>query len=161
MNKRTKEYIKRFKNKKIFVDFDGTMCEYRYNDHVYGDDDLYGQTIEEVLFDDVFINARPLETTKKFLENFDFKNIYILGLVLTKQEIDQKMEWLKINYPKLKKENVFFITKPIEKYQVLEEFCKHNKLQKESIVLIDDSLDNLRKAEKTGFGAYHITSLVD
>ena len=161
MNNRTKEYIERFKGKKIFVDIDGTLCEYRYNDRVLGDEDLYGQTREELLFGDTFIKARPLETTKAFLNNFDFDNIYILGIVLSKHEIDQKMDWFKINYPKLKKENVFFITHPIEKFEVLEVFCKHTGTKKEDVILIDDTLANLRMAEKAGFGAYHITSLVD
>ncbi len=161
MNKTTASYIEKLKGKKIFVDFDGTLCEYRYNGHVYGDEDLYGQTRAELLFDDPFFRARPLETTKAFLNNFDFNNIYILGGILTKQEIDQKMKWFKINYPKLKEENVFFITEPIKKYEVLQEFCKRTGTKPKDVALIDDTLENLRQAEKVGFFALHITSLVD
>lgn len=161
MNKATETYIKNFKGKKIFMDFDGTLCEYRYNNHLSGDEGLFGQTLSELLFDDVFFRARPLETTRNFLNNFDFNNIYVLGTILTKQEIDQKMEWFKINYPKLKKENVFFISTPITKVQVLQEFSKHTGTKPKDIVLIDDTLENVRMAEKAGFLAYHITSLVD
>ncbi len=161
MNRNTESYIKKFKGKKIFVDFDGTLCEYRYNDHVFGDEGLYGQTKAELLFDEPFFRARPLETTKSFLNNFDFNNIFILGGILTKQEIDQKMKWFTINYPKLKPENVFFIAPTLEKFEVLEEFCKHTGTKPKDVVLIDDDLNNLRLAEKHGFMAYHVTSLVD
>lgn len=161
MNRNTENYIKKFQGKKIFVDFDGTLCEYRYNDHVLGDEDLFGQTRNELLFGDTFIKARPLETTKRFLNNFDFDNIYILGAILTKHEIDQKIEWLKINYPKLKQENIFFIADPIQKFEVLQEFCKQTGTKPKDIVLLDDVLSNLRGAEKAGFAAYHITSIVD
>lgn len=161
MNNSTATYIKKLQGKKIFMDFDGTLCEYRYNDHIAGDEGLYGQTLSELLFDNVFFRTRPLESTKDFLNNFDFNNIFILGTVLTKQEIDQKMVWFKINYPKLKSENVFFVAPPINKVQVLQEFCKHTGAKPKDVVLIDDTLENLRAAEKAGFNAYHITSLVD
>ena len=89
------------------MDFDGTLCEYRYNDRVLGDQDIGGQTRADLLFGNTFLNARPLEFMKNFLNNFDFNNIYILGQIVSSHEIDQKFEWLKINYPKLKKEICF------------------------------------------------------
>ena len=161
MNKQTKEYVKMLQGKKIFIDFDGTLCEYRYNNHILGDEDIGGQTRAEILFGDAFINARALNTTKKFLSCFNFDDIYILGQVVSKHEIDQKMKWLKVNYPKIKEKNIFFISESIKKYEVLEEFSKYTDTKRENIVLIDDKLRVLREVEKVGFLAFHITSLVD
>ncbi len=161
MNKTTEGYIKKFQGKKIFVDFDGTLCEYRYNNHVLGDEDIGGQTRAEVLFGDAFIKARPLSTIKAFLDNFNCDNIYILGAIVTGHEIDQKHEWLKINYPKIKKENMIFIADPIKKYEVLQEFCKHTGTKPKDIVFIDDNHANIRSVEKAGFASYHITSIID
>ncbi len=164
MNKVTQEYAKKMQGKKIFMDFDGTLCEYRYNDHVGGDEDLWeitGQTREELLFGDAYFKSRPLQTVKNFLSNFKGDDIYILGWVLTNNEIDQKMEWLKINYPQIKKKNVFFVAYPLMKHEVMDVFCKKNNISHSDVVLIDDSLKNIRAAEKEGFAAYHVTSLFD
>ena len=164
MNEVTQDYIKKFQGKKIFMDFDGTLCEYRYNDHVGGDEDLWdltGQTREELLFGDAYFKARPLQTVKNFLNNFDWENIYILGWVLTNNEIDQKIEWLKIHYPQFKRENIYFVAFPLMKHEVMETFCKKYNISHSDVVLIDDSLKNIRAAEKEGFSAYHVTSLFD
>jgi len=114
---------------------------------------------------DNFSNGSPLLYCSLFVLVMNifyfFNNIFILGGILTKQEIDQKMKWFTINYPKLKPENVFFIAPTLEKFEVLEEFCKHTGTKPKDVVLIDDDLNNLRLAEKHGFMAYHVTSLVD
>jgi hypothetical protein len=42
------------KDKYVFWDIDGTLSEYRFNNHVNGGDGLGGQSLKELLFDDVF-----------------------------------------------------------------------------------------------------------
>lgn len=65
MNKRM---IKTLKNKYIYVDIDGTLAEYRFNNHVSAKDGTAnGQTMEEI-GNHVFLHSRPLKTVIKTLK---------------------------------------------------------------------------------------------
>ena len=46
---------------------------------------------------------------QKIIENLDSDKIFILGAVVTNNEIEQKYKLLNENYPKIKRENMFFI----------------------------------------------------
>ena len=54
--------IEKLKEKYVFFDIDGTLSEYRYNDRLYasGDSELGCQSLEDLLFNDLFFQARPL-----------------------------------------------------------------------------------------------------
>ena len=62
----------------------------------------------EFLFGELFYKARPLKTMQKIIENLDSDKIFILGAIVTNNEIEQKYKWLNENYPKIKRENMFF-----------------------------------------------------
>ena len=158
---------KLLKNKYVFLDFDGTLCEYRYNDKVNArsvEPDFeydWGQTFDELMFGDVFLKARPLKTMKKVIAKCDPNKVYILGAVTTINEINQKFAWLKENYPYIKKENMFFIADGVPKVLALQSFSKKYNISPKDIVFIDDTHAHIKKAEEAGFKAYHITSFID
>lgn len=65
MNKRM---IKALKNKNIYVDIDGTLAEYRFNDHVSAKDGTTNGQIMEEIKNYVFLHSRPLKTVIQTLK---------------------------------------------------------------------------------------------
>ncbi len=64
---------------------------------------------EDLLFNDLFFQARPLKTMQKLIENLKSENIFILGAAVTNNnEIEQKYRWLEKYYPNIRKEHIFF-----------------------------------------------------
>lgn len=155
--------IERLKDKYVFFDVDGTLNEYRYHDKVYvsKNPDLGCQTLEDLLFEDLFINARPLKTMQNIVSNLDAEKIFILGTVVCNNEVDQKYKWLQKYYPKFKRENMIFIASTMLKPEVILEYSKRYGFKLEDAVFIDDRLDVLRKAEEMGITVYHPSSFME
>lgn len=158
--------IKLLKDKYVFVDFDGTLCEYRYYGHLSGKTieptgvNLGGQTLNELLFNS-YDSVRPLKTMQKLLRKLDPNKIYVLGAIVTYNEIKTKIKWLKKHYPFIKEDNLIFVADLDIKTEVLQEYSKKLNVKFEDIIFIDDKLDVLRNAEEQGIPSYHITSFVD
>ena len=150
-------------SKIVFIDVDGTLSEYRYNDRLYGGgcSELGCQSLDDLLFNDLFYRARPLKTMQKIIENLDGNKIFVLGTVTTNNEIDQKYKWLSEHYPNIKRENMFFICSTLLKPEVIIEYCKHYKIDIKQVAFIDDRIDVLRKAETLGIESYHPSSFTE
>ena len=155
--------IEKLKDKYVFFDVDGTLAEYRYDNKIYGGRciELGCQSLEDLLFNNLFYTARPLKTMQKVVERLDSNKIFILGTIVTNNEIQQKYLWLEENYPKIKKENMFFICSTMLKPEVIMECCKHFNIDIKDVAFIDDRLDVLRKAEELGICAYHPSSFTE
>lgn len=155
--------LEKLKDKYVFFDIDGTLSEYRYDDQLYGGrcSELGCQSLENLLFSDLFYKARPLKNMQTIIQNLDSNRIFILGALTTNNEMEQKYLWLKENYPNIKKDNIFFICSTMLKPEVIIEVCKHYNLPLELAVFVDDRIDALRKAEEMGITAYHPSSFVE
>ena len=155
--------LERLKDKYVFFDVDGTLSEYRFNDKLYAGlkPELGCQTLNEFLFGDLFLKARPLKSMQKIVSKLDKDKVFILGTIVTNNEINQKYIWLKENYPNVKKENIIFISSTMLKPDVIMEYSKTYKINLEDVVFVDDRLDVLRKAEEMGITAYHPSSFTD
>ena len=155
--------IENLKDKYVFFDVDGTLSEYRYKDRLYGGgcSEFGCQSLEDLLFNDLFYKARPLKTMQRVIENLDSNKILILGAVITNTEIEQKYKWLSEYYPNVKRENVFFICSTLLKPEVIIEYCKHYNIDIKQTVFVDDRIDVLRKAEEMGITAYHPSSFTE
>lgn len=155
--------LERLKDKYVFFDVDGTLSEYRFNDKLYAGlkPELGCQTLNEFLFGDLFLKARPLKSMQKIISKLDKDKVFILGTIVTNNEINQKYIWIKENYPNVKKENIIFISSTMLKPDVIMEYSKTYKINLEDIVFVDDRLDVLRKAEEMGITAYHPSSFTD
>ena len=153
----------KLKNKYVFFDVDGTLSEYRYEDKLYGGgcSELGCQNMENLLFGNLFLNARPLKTMQNLISKLDCDKIFILGTIVTNNEINQKYEWLQKNYPYFKKENIIFVSSTMLKVNVLLEYAKKLNIKTEDIVFVDDRLDVLRKAEENNFTVYHPSSFME
>lgn len=155
--------IEKLKEKYVFFDIDGTLSEYRYKNRLYsgGCSELGCQSLEDLLFNDLFYKARPLKTMQRVIENLDSDKIFVLGSFVTNNEIDQKYKWLSEYYPNIKRENVFFICSTLLKPEVIIECCKHYNINIKQTAFVDDRLDVLRKAEELGITAYHPSSFTE
>ncbi len=155
--------LEKLKDKYVFFDIDGTLSEYRYDDQLYGGrcPELGCQSLENLLFSDLYYKARPLKNMQKLIEGLDPDKVFIIGAITTNNEMEQKYLWLKENYPSIKKEHIFFISSTMLKPEVIIECCKHFHILFEKIVFVDDRLDVLRKAEEEGMTAYHPSSFVE
>ena len=155
--------LEKLKEKYIFFDVDGTLSEYRYNDKLYSGacPELGCQTLEDLLFSNLFSKARPLKTMQKIVSNLDSNKVFVLGTIVTNNEIEQKYSWLKKNYSTIKKENICIISNTMLKPEVIIEYCKHLNIKKEDVVFVDDRLDILRKAEELGITSYHPSSFME
>ncbi len=155
--------LEKLKEKYIFFDVDVTLSEYRYNDKLYSGacPELGCQTLEDLLFSNLFSKARPLKTMQKIVSNLDSNKVFVLGTIVTNNEIEQKYSWLKKNYSTIKKENICFISNTMLKPEVIIEYCKHLNIKKEDVVFVDDRLDILRKAEELGITSYHPSSFME
>lgn len=149
------------KNKYVFFDLDGTLSEYRFNNHVSGRNEWGGQTWEELFFGDVFVNNRPLKTMIEFIRKLDCNKVYVLGAITTNHEINEKYEWLQKYYPFIKKENIIFVADSSLKLVALNQYAKKLNIEKKEIVFVDDKHSTIRETEEEGFTSYHITSFIE
>ena len=155
--------IEKLRDKYVFFDVDGTLSEYRYNYKLYGGGcpELGCQSLEDLLFNDLYYNARPLKTMQRIINELDSNKIFILGAITTNTEINQKYRWLSKHYPSIKMENVFFICSTLLKPEVIIECCKHYEIDIKDVAFVDDRIDVLRKAESLGIKSYHPSSFTE
>ncbi|MFR8233119.1 MAG: hypothetical protein ACLVA2_01720 [Clostridia bacterium] len=155
--------LEKLKEKYVFFDVDGTLSEYRFNDKLYsgGCPELGCQSLEDLLFSNLFANARPLKNMQNIISQLDSDKVFILGTIVTNNEINQKYKWLEENYPNIKKENIIFISSTMMKPNVIIEYAKKLDINLQDTVFVDDRLDVLRKAEELGIKAYHPSSFVE
>lgn len=152
--------LENLKEKYVFFDVDGTLSEYRFKNQLYGGrcPELGCQSLEDLLFSNLFLNARPLKTMQNVISNLDPDKVFVLGTIVTNNEINQKYKWIEENYPNIKKDNIIFISSTMLKPDVIIEYAKKLNINVSDTVFVDDRLDVLRKAEELGIVAYHPSS---
>lgn len=155
--------LENLKEKYVFFDVDGTLSEYRFKDQLYGGrcPELGCQSLEDLLFSDLFLNARPLKTMQNVISNLNPEKVFVLGTIVTNNEINQKYKWIEENYPSIKKENIIFISSTMLKPDVIIEYAKKLNINVSDAAFVDDRLDVLRKAEELGIVAYHPSSFTE
>ncbi len=142
------------KNKIIFIDYEGTLSE-----NPSGKGELGEVTLKELLFDNNFLECKPIKKTQKLLTPLDPKKIYVVGVIDTNFEINQKYKWLKTHYPFILKKNIVFISCNNKKVEVLNNFLLNNNWKKEDVVFIDDKESHLKFARDEGYDCYNIKDL--
>lgn len=152
-----KQLIKDLQNKYVFFDFDGTLCEHRYNSLAYPIDYNW---LKSMLFDsEVYKNVRPLKTMQEVISKLNPDRVFVLGVITTNKEIEQKFAWLEKHFPQIKKENIYFVNKMKNKVETLKIFAE--TISPQDIVMVDDMHAVLQEAEQEGFTVHHPTSFVD
>lgn len=186
MNKRM---LKALKNKYVYVDIDGTLAEYRFNDHVSAKDGTNnGQTVEEIE-KHIFLHSRPLKSVIETLKKAQETGIWICGAVISPIELEDKLVWLNKNCKDIEFNGCFWFV-PEDYWSVFLNYfncskdvddiviqygqifkgskncmwdwiISHNLHNLEETVFIDDVLAYLKYAEEKGVTSYHISSFIE
>ena len=144
--------------KYIFLDMDGTIVE-----------DCNGNSmfIDNWFKSHQFYYKTPLVSNIKMIERLSQRlgcKVFILSGAPNNLVMEAKMSWLRDWTPFV--HDVFLIGNQEYKVdsiqQVLESRLPREEIEalnKESVLLIDDELENLRKAERNGYSVLHVSSL--
>ena len=188
-NSMNKRMIKALKDKYIYVDIDGTLAEYRFDNHVSAKDGTTnGQTMEEIE-NHVFLHSRPLKTIIQTLKKAKKKGIWICGAIISPVELLDKIVWLEKNCKGIEFNGKFWFVSEeywdtflnyfncgksdydiVTQYGIIIKGSKncmwnwiinHNFHKLEETVFIDDVLSYLKYAEERGVTAYHISSFIE
>lgn len=177
----------KLRNKYVYIDIDGTLAEYRFNNHLSAKDGTgNGQSMSEIE-NHVFLNSRPLKTMNKLLAKSKSKGIWICGAIVSPIELEDKIKWLNKYYSNIDLSGYFWFVTDEYWGSFLEYFnctgdydivtkrgiiikgtknimwnwiVKHNMCKLEDTIFIDDVLQYLRFAEEKGVSAYHISSFM-
>lgn len=142
-------------NKYIFVDYEGTLSETPRGSGKNGE-----VLLSDLLFGDVFTQLKPNEQVRMYLLHQNTENIYVLGVVDTNREIEQKEQWLKLHYPWIKPENYIFISGEHKKVEVIDEYVKNKRLDKKEVILIDDKQNHLDAVIRAGYRGINALDLM-
>lgn len=144
--------------KYIFLDMDGTIVEYCNGNSMF---------IDNWFKPHQFYYKTPLVSNIKMIERLSQRlgcKVFILSGAPNNLVMEAKMSWLRDWMPFV--HDVFLIGNQEHKVdsiqQVLESRLPREEiktLNKERILLIDDELENLRKAERNGYSVLHVSSL--
>lgn len=80
IEKKVEKYVRKIKRKVYFFDVDGTLSEYRFKDKLYGGGcpEFGCQSLEDLLFSDLFYRARPLKTMQNIVSKLESEKIYVI-----------------------------------------------------------------------------------
>lgn len=133
-----KEFLKKYENKKIrlFIDMDGVIADYVVGDLNYS-------------------NKRPLTSSIKKIEEvskMENVEVFILSVSRTDKGVNQKINWLNVHVPFIKKENRVIISRETnnfnESYKLKTHFLKNLKRDDGVIIVIDDDPKILKDIAK-------------
>ena len=125
----------------IFIfDYEGTLSEFP-SKRLSIDDLLYNFD-----FRDLKINNKIYDFYKRVKQ----KTIYVVGIIECNREIEQKKQWLNINYPDIKEENYIFVSSDYKKSDVIKEIIDFNNYSKDKILFIDDKSSHIDDVSQLG-----------
>ena len=146
--------------KYIFLDMDGTIVEYCNGNSMFIDNWFKSHQFyyKEPLLSNIMM-------VKRLSQRLGCK-VFILSGAPNNVVMHDKLKWLENWVDFVDNEDIFFIGNQEYKInsieQILETFIPQEevkKLSKEKVLLIDDELENLRKAEHNGYSVMHVSSL--
>lgn len=144
--------IKDLENKYVFLDIDGTLAPYRFNDHVADPDGTNnGMSLKEI-DNGVFLTREPSKHMQNVLNTCNAKENIVMGHCQVKKEMEDKHIWLDKYYPMIKER--LFVYEDKSKADTILEYCKNNNIDLKDIVYVDDVISFLREAERKGIKSY-------
>ena len=100
-----------------------------------------------------YFDFRDLKINNKiydFYKRVKQKTIYVVGIIECNREIEQKKQWLNINYPDIKEENYIFVSSDYKKSDVIKEIIDFNNYSKDKILFIDDKSSHIDDVSQLG-----------
>ena len=126
----------------VVFDFDGTLTEFRYAKESLlpcRDDEVYEYSKEN----NIYANARMLETMKYIIANLDKEKVFVLTRTETTL-IDKKNEAILNNF-EINPENIFHVQDANNKLAVLRNLHKRFN---ENIIFVEDTFKTILNAEE-------------
>lgn len=107
-------------------------------------------TLKELLFEFDFKNLAPNDKIYNLVNSIKDKNIYVVGIIESNKEIEQKKDWLKMYYPMIDESNVIFISSDYKKSEAILEILNKYNYEKDKIIFIDDKISHVEDVSSLG-----------
>ena len=152
----------RDQNTVLAFDMDGVLALMEFGE--YNHFDMTEEAWQEASLTDenFYTDDKVIKKMQDYLATRNMDNIYVISKRYTPNEEKSKVSFLVKNY-KIKKENIYFVEKNIEKIDVLKQIKElHSEIEDYQLGMVEDTvevLDNVR--DKTGFSTIHISSFID
>ena len=125
----------------IFIfDYEGTLSEFPSK----------RLSIDDLLYNFDFRKLKINNKIYDFYKRVKQKTIYVVGIIECNREIEQKKQWLNINYPDIKEENYIFVSSDYKKSDVIKEIIDFNNYSKDKILFIDDKSSHIDDVSQLG-----------
>lgn len=151
--------------KLVFFDFDGVLSKYQTlssNVNIYPDLEWVRWCIE---VEDVFKHGGPSKTMSKIIEALGTDRVAVLSTAETSFEQNQKIEFIKKNYPTIDESKIYFVGRSEYKKVVMQAIYNLNykyTCAESEIFIIEDSLDVISDIEtNTKFKCKHISFFIE
>ena len=183
------DLVRALYDKYVYINIDGTLAEYHYNNHVSAKDGSgCGVRIDEIN-EHVYLNSRPLESVIKVLSKSYPRRVSVYSTAISLVEVSDKIEWLQRNCQNIPIQNYLWFVPKMHWKKLCEEFgvstfaiaFKHplgyvacgnptrvieyiNSAYEHHVsdaVILDSNPEYLQFAEDRGATAYHVSSFMD
>lgn len=155
-----KSIVDNLMDKKVFFDFDGTLCECRYGNFCSVVAGKKSTFLEACVFTNPYEIAKPICIMQEVVKALNPDNVYILGRTSGSIENKYKEKFLNKHFPSIKNENMIFVNTAEDKCIFLDRLS--DKYDKEKLVLIEDDFATIIKAElEYNLNCYHISSFMN
>lgn len=116
-------------------------------------------TLKDLLYEFDFRKLSPNNKISNFIDSIKSKKLYVVGIIESNREIEQKIEWLKLHYPMIEKENCIFISSDYKKSEAIVEIINNYNYDKNKILFIDDKISHIRDVSQIGIRSILVEDL--
>ena len=143
----------------VFWDLDGTLAPFRFNGHI-GDREgsRHGMSMREVE-EGIYLARTPSKFMQRVVRDCNAEKHIILTHCHCDREIADKHKWLDLHFPMIRER--FVIDENISKIDTILGYCKDHGIDLSRVVYIDDGLQFVKDAERSGIPSWHVSSLFD
>lgn len=107
-------------------------------------------TLKELLYEFDFTKLSPNKKICDFVHSLDTKKIYIVGIIESNREIEQKNTWLKVHFPMIEEQNYIFISSDYKKSEAISEIINKYNYDKNKMLFVDDKISHIEDVSKLG-----------
>ena len=107
-------------------------------------------TLNDLLYKFDFRKLKVNEKIYNLYEQIKDRSVYVVGIIESNREIEQKKQWLKDNFPNIREENYIFVSSDYKKSDVIKEIITCNNYSKDKIIFIDDKSLHVNDVSQLG-----------
>lgn len=107
-------------------------------------------TLKELLYEFNFKNLTPNKKIYDFVNLLKGKKIYVVGIIESNKEIEQKNDWLKLYYPMIDERNFIFVSSDYKKSEAIFEIINKHNYDRNKMLFIDDKPSHIGDVSQLG-----------